>query len=310
MELSLLLMQSILSMALIVAAGWLTVKLGVVRTDQAPILTDFCLYVSCPCLLLTTFQADFTLDKFHGLLLATGAGLLMHGIGMAVARLAARPFGLDGVERGVLIYPNAGNLLVPLVISLLGGEYVLYSAPIIAVQTVLFWTHYVRLVQPDSRTDLRQILRNPNILAIGAGLVFFFTDLHLPGVLAQATANLGACLGPVSMFSIGILMAQIRWREVFGSLRVWLLVLGRLLLIPALFIGAAALLGAAAWFPGVREVLLVAALSSSAPVAVMVCQIAERFGADSAKASAANVLSMLLSILTMPVLAGLYQWLC
>ena len=51
-------------------------------------------------------------------------------------------------------------------------------------------------------------------------------------------------------------------------------------------------------------------LAACAPVAVTISQMADLFGADSRKAGVLNVLSVVFSILTMPLLVMLYQTIC
>ncbi len=310
MELSYLLMQSILSMAVMVLMGWAGVKSGVLKLEDSRVVAALSLYIVCPCMMLSAFQVEFSPQKLHGLLLALAAAILIHGVYILFTRLLAGPFGLDGVEKGSLVYSNSGNLIIPLVTSLLGKEYVLFTSPFLTVQIILSWTHCVKLVCPSARLDLWKILKNPNILATLAGMVLFFGQLRLPGVVASAVESVGACVGPLGMFSIGMLMAGADWGRVFRSRRNYAIVLGRLVLYPALFAVLVCLSRITFWMEGARQVLLVTMLAACAPVAVTISQMADLFGADSRKAGVLNVLSVVFSILTMPLLVMLYQTIC
>lgn len=310
MELSLLLMRSILSMALMVLMGWGAMKLGLFHAGDSAVLAVLNLYIVCPCMLISAFQVEYTPDKLYGLLLAFGMAVLFHLVLILLLHLAGRLFSLDGVDRGSLLYSNCGNLIIPLITSLLGKEYVLYTSAFLVVQILLSWTHLVRLLSATEPLSPGRVLRNPNVLAIAVGMGLFFGRLQLPAVLDTAVEGVGVCVGPLGMFAIGILVAQADWSEIFRSRRSWAVVFGRLILAPLLFILLVRLTGAASWAPGARQVLLVTFLAASAPVAVTVSQMADLYHADSRKAGAINVLSVLLSVATMPLMTMAYQLLC
>lgn len=54
---------------------------------------------------------------------------------------------MDEVETASLIYSNAGNLILPLVTSILGEEWVIYASGFLCVQTIIVWTHGQSLMQ-------------------------------------------------------------------------------------------------------------------------------------------------------------------
>lgn len=54
-------------------------------------------------------------------------------------------------------------------------------------------------------------------------------------------------------------------------------------------------------------ILLIVLLATSAPAAVMVTQLAQIYGQDAKYASVINVMSVLFSIVTMPLITLLYE---
>jgi len=303
-------MENILSMAFMALVGWMAAKTGVIRPGGATVLSAFCLYIICPCVNIVAFQVDRGPDTQTGLLVTLVAAVGIQGLYLLVTTLLAKPFRLDAVEQGSLIYSNAGNMIVPLVTAMLGREKILYACAFRVIQIPLMWTHYPWLLNPKAKTDWLKLLRNPNILSVGAGLFLFFSGLRLPGVVSGAVESISDCMGPVSMFNIGLLMAEIDWSLLLGSVRSWLIALGRLVAYPMLFILFTAATGVTARLPGAQEWLLITLLACSAPVAVNVAQIAEVSGGDGPRAGAVVALSTLLSIVTMPLMALLYQMFC
>lgn len=310
MELSLLLLEKILSMAIMMLMGYAIVKFGKVSGDQSAVLSAITLYVICPCMILSAFQLEYSADRMQGLLIALLAAIGLHVVYILITRLLGDKMKLDGVERASLIYSNGGNLIVPLVSSILGSEYVFYCCAFIAFQTILVWVHLPRLLNPGSKMNVKKILTNPNMIAIAAGLLFFFLRVTFPPLIADTIDAVSATIGPVAMLMIGMLMAQVDIRKTFGQLRCYLISFGRLIVYPLLIILLIWASRVTVLIPDAKDVLVVTVLATSAPVAVSVTQMADLFGGDSRKASAINVMSVIFCIVTMPLMMMIYQLIC
>lgn len=310
MELSLLLLEKILSMALMVLMGYGVVRLGGIGKGKTAPLSGLTLYIICPCMILSAFQIEMNVERLTGLLLALIAAVVLHVVFILMTRVIGDKLGLDGVERASLIYSNGGNLIVPLVSSLLGDEYVFYCCAFIAFQTVLVWVHLPRLLVKGYRPNLRKILLNPNILSIAAGLILFLSGIRFTGIIADTIDSVSGTIGPIAMLMIGMLMAEVDLKRVFTSWRSWVVTFGRLIVYPVVMIVVILVSGVTRWMPGAREVLLVTMLATCAPIAVSISQMADIFGGDSVKASALNVMTVIFCIITMPLVIALYQFLC
>ena len=185
MELSLLLMEQILSMAIMILMGFAIVRLGVVRSEDSGVLAAITLNVISPCVIINAFQITFSMEKLKGLLLAIGAAILLHVLFILCTHFIGKAAKLNSIERASLIYSNGGNLIIPLVSALLGEEAVFYSCAFIAVQNVLLWTHAVSLISAQKRRNLKKIVTNPNMIAIAVGLTLFLCRITLPETAGQ-----------------------------------------------------------------------------------------------------------------------------
>ena len=63
--------------------------------------------------------------------------------------------------------------MIPLVGAVLGEEWVFYTTAFILVQTVLMWTHGVKLIGQEKELNIRKILCNPNVIAMIIGIAAF-----------------------------------------------------------------------------------------------------------------------------------------
>ena len=80
----------------------------------------------------------------------------------------------------------------------------------------------------------------------------------------------------------------------------------RLIGYPAAVLAVLRLLNAAAWVPGGRSILMTVYLAAITPACATLTSMAQLYHRNAAQSSALYVLSTLLSIVTMPVMIGLF----
>lgn len=78
MELSILLFGQMVSMMLMILMGFAAVKAKLVTSIQSQVLSALTLYIIVPCVVINSFQIEFSKEKMNGLLLAAGFAILMH----------------------------------------------------------------------------------------------------------------------------------------------------------------------------------------------------------------------------------------
>ena len=122
-----LLLKKIASMFLIVFAGWLLVKTGVVKTEDSKVISVIGLYLVTPCMVLSAFHIDLTEEVKSGFFLALGASLIIYVVAIVVSALFGKIAKLESVEKASIVYTNSGNVIIPIVTSLFGKEWVIYT---------------------------------------------------------------------------------------------------------------------------------------------------------------------------------------
>ena len=138
---ALVLFIKIASLFTIALGAYLLAKCRILRSEDSRTLSLMLLYLICPCTILSAFQIDGTAEVRAGLLLSLGAALLIHAIFLLFNALIKKPLHLTPSEQASFLYSNAGNIIIPIVSSLLGPQWVVYTCPYICVQIVLLWTH-------------------------------------------------------------------------------------------------------------------------------------------------------------------------
>lgn len=307
MALGLSLAQEIFSMFLMIAVGYMIVKIGMFQSEDSKILSNLIVYIFSPCVILDSFQIKLTEDKIKGLVLALFVSIVVHILMIVGTKLLDTVFHFNGIEKASIIYSNCGYLIIPLVGAVLGKEWVFYTTAFIFVQTILMWTHCNSLISRKAEKDYMEILTNPNIIAMVIGLVLFALEIRLPGVIGSCVSSFGNMISPASMLVIGMVIGNVDLGWVFTQKRPYLICFIRLIFYPVLAVVAFGLLGRTGIHADAEYILMVVLLATAAPAAAMVTQLAQIHEKDVKYASVINVMSVIFCIITMPIMVMVYE---
>lgn len=309
MDFTLVLAQKIVSLAIYIALGFLAVRIKVLSFSDSKALSAFALYFLTPCAMLDAYQYDFSTEKLVGMGVSFAASMVVVVVFGLLTAALKKPLKLNVVESTSLEYPNAGNFMLPLVASAMGGDWVIYCSASFFVMNVFMFTHGQAVLSGVKKFSLSMLYKNVVMLANIAGLIMFICRWRLPGLLGSTVSSMSAMMGPVYMFTIGMILGSADLKTVFSNKRAYLITFGRLLVYPAAAVLVLCVCGVFRLHPQAREIVTVVALSAGAPAAVMVTQFAQMFRTEQEAqfASVVNIMSTVLCLATMPVISWLYQ---
>lgn len=303
----LILAQKILSLFIMMAMGALLVRTKLMKVSDGKAISTVALYLIVPCSIFTAFQVEYSEQIRDGLFLAAGVAILLH-IGMiGLTEILGKWMKLDSVEKASIIYSNSGNLIIPLVTSILGKEWVIYSTGFLCVQLILLWSHAKMMICEEPKFDLKKILLNINMITIAIGLVCFFTQIKLPSVFLDAVESVGSMIGPAAMLVTGMLIGSVDFKTLLSYRRLPMIAILRLVVYPVLGVAFIRFSGVAGLVPNGEMILMITFLAMTTPVATTITQMAQVYGKNAEYASAINVITTLACIITMPVMIMLYQ---
>ena len=239
---------------------------------------------------------------------ARGAGhVLSVGAGLFLGIFWKRVLKLNAVEQCSVIYSNAGNLIIPLVIAVLGPEWVIYSSTFLAVQLVLFWTHMKSTMAREPHMDWKAVFTNANMIAIFIGLILLFTGWRMPAPVNDAFHALGLVIGPSAMIIAGMLLGNMSWEKIKSYKRVPLVAFLRLIVMPLMVLVFLKYSGLASFSPDGETILLITLLATATPSATTCVSMASLFDNQPEYASVINVVTATLCTITMPFIVWIYQ---
>ncbi len=304
---SVLLFYKILQLAAIMLCGFILVKSGMIKHKDSEVLSKISLYLLMPAVIINSFDVEITGELSKGIALSFGAAFAIHIVFLGVDWVYARVFRGTEVERASVVYPNSANLIIPIVASVLGDEWVIYTCGFLSVQLLFFWTHGIRLFDNREKFSLKKILLNINIIAIAAGALMMLSGIRLPSGVKGVTESLGSMLGTVAMLIAGMLMAEFDFKKMIANKRLWLVIVMRMIICPLIIL---ALIKAALPFVGIEsadKILLISYLASITPSAATIMQFAQVYKKETDFAVAVNIFTTVICIGTMPLLVALYS---
>ena len=151
-----ILVGKIAALFIVMFLGFVLVKTGICRSDDSRILSRLSVYIVVPCSILSAFQVSCSPSILNGLLLAVAAAVLIHLILIVLFYFIGPLLHLNGVEKASIIYSNAGNLVIPLVSSILGPDWVIYSSAYVSVQLFLLWSHGKMMICEEKKPDFKK----------------------------------------------------------------------------------------------------------------------------------------------------------
>jgi predicted permease len=279
------LLLATLPMFALLATGWFVRQRGLLTHAADESLLRLVVNLLYPALVFQSVVSNPAASDPANLVAAPLLGFAAIALGFAVGAGAGLLGGLrDPVKLRTFVFAvgifNYGYIPVPIVQDLFGAATLSVLFVFILGVELAIWTVGIAILAASGglRSNWKRIV-NPTVLALLAGLATNLAGLgsSLPAPLASVIAQLGACSIPLGLILVGATLADEargrsstpgRWRTHALASTV------RLLLLPAIFITAAAQLELT---PELRRVLVVQA---AMPCGILPIVLAKHFRGD------------------------------
>jgi predicted permease len=267
------------------ALGFIAVRLGWMEPAEVRTLGKYTVRIGIPALLFKSVSHQALGSVFNPDYLAVyalGSLAAMALVSWFATRVLRRPFALASLEGLGAAGSNSMFLGYPIAVQVIGPVAGLALALCALVENLLVIPLGLALAdtQPGQdrarlgamlRTNLSNLLRNPMIVAMLAGLLVSASGLQLPAVLDKFVTMTASATSPVALFVIGGSLVGLRLSGIRSDIA--LIVLGKLLLHPLCVLGLVLL------FPPENPLLRAAAvLFAAVPMMSIYPVLAQRHG--------------------------------
>ena len=208
----------------------------------------------------------------------------------------------SGEKRKVLQYgtlvPNSGFLGTPIAEGVYHDLGVLYAAIFLIPVRIFMWsfgTSYFMAQEGMSKKELcRKVITHPCLISVFLSLAVMILRINLPSVLKVTVLAISKCNSAIAMFVVGTVLAEAPTWKIFDLDTVYYCVI-RLIFLPllTLFLGRVMGLSGAS--------LGVAVLMMGMPAGATTSIFPSLYGGDARLGTSCVILSVLLSMVTLPL---------
>jgi len=283
---------------LMMAAGYLLTRLGVLPTDARKTLTSILINFIIPCNIIVSFLMEFNMEIFLDTL-----AILLISIGIQVATpllgLVLYPNSEPrqlAVLRYSTVVSNAGYMGNPIVYDLFGVQGLLYASIYLIPQRIVVWAAGVSyFTGAKDRHIVKKILTHPCIVAVLVGILLMASQTKIPSGLEKTLTYGSNCVMAISMILIGSILSDIKVRSLVTGKILWYCFV-RLILIPALALAVCRLANVSAM------VTVIAVMLAGMPAGSTTAILAAQYGGDDTFAAKVIFVSTALSLFSVPAL--------
>lgn len=311
-------LSPMLTLFFCIAVGFVAAKSRILPDSASQTMAKMETWIFCPALSFMTMLRYCTVDSLS----THGQNVVMSCISVALSMAIAIPLSClfvkqKGPERGVyayaLAFANSGYMGDPIVLALFGEEVLAYYKLFCLPISLVIYTWGISVLTPKGKGKggaLGRLLNAPTIGML-AGIVIGLSGLgrYMPDFLVSALDTLKACMGPVAMLLAGVTIARYDVMGMIKNKKVYVATALRLLIIPAVLIGALyglKTLGNSLFGLSIgNDVLFLCFFATAAPLGLNTVVFPEAFGGNPETGAGMAMISHTLCVISIPVMYAL-----
>lgn len=292
------------SLIIIVIAGFISHKRGIINEEFERKLSGFVIKVTCPALLISSTMGDKMPDREHIPMLLL-VSLLTYVILIPLAYiqpvLMRVKRDLRGMYSFMLTYSNVGFIGYPVVASIFGSDAVFYACILNVFNTITVFIWGVMFISGENlKNGFRfRLFVSPAMIATYISVIIVILNLHTPKAIAMPFSILGNMTVPSSLIVIGAALAEIPTRKMVGTPHIFIMCFLKLLVLPLLLYYAMIMIGIDTRISSINMILI------AMPVASFGTMFCMQMGKDETTMSQGTFWTTLLSVVSIPLLAML-----
>ena len=292
------------SMIIIVIAGFMSHKRGIINEEFERKLSGFVIKVTCPALLISSTMGDKMPDREHIpmlLLVSFLTYFILIPLAYIQPVLMRVKRDLRGMYGFMLTYSNVGFIGYPVVASIFGPDAVFYACILNVFNTITVFIWGVMFISGENlKNGFRfRLFVSPAMIATYISVIIVILNLHTPKAIAMPLSILGNMTVPSSLIVIGAALAEIPTRKMVGTPHIFIMCFLKLLVLPLLVYYAMIMIGIDTRISSINMILI------AMPVASFGTMFCMQMGKDETTMSQGTFWTTLLSVVSIPLLAML-----
>ena len=294
--LNLLNIQAVLFIYILI--GIYTRKKSIITKENQQKFIDFVLRILMPFMIFNSFKKELTFDTIINVSVVLGISFTSIIIALLISKIVYRKYSYEKrciMQYGTIVN-NAGFAGLPLAGEILGEMGLFYASFFLIPNRIFMWSAGISLFEKtDNKTKWKNVLLNPNIIAVILGILRGLLSINLPYVLDYSIEKIAATVSPISMIIVGAILADVDIKTIFDK-AVFFVAGVRLIVLPLITLGITSILKVDTTIAGVSLIL------TAMPVGTTTVLLAAKYNKDVEFASKCVFVTTILSLLVVPLL--------
>lgn len=297
--------SQVLVLFILILLGVIFAKTKLLKDSDVKAITDLVLYTVTPCVIIKSFVREFDKTLLKNLIISFIAVFVAHIIFILVTKLLlhSKTANRQKVLQFGVIFSNCGFMSIPLLQAVLGDDGVFYGSTYIAVFQLFVWSFGIFQMGGKEFITPKKLIINPGLIGFAVALVIFLLQIPVPKVIFEPISYLAALNTPLPMIIIGYHLANSNLLSGIKDLNLLFATVIKLVILPLIAVFGFYLCGLRGTLP------LALTICASAPTAAITTMFSTKFSRDTALSVRLVSVTTLLSIITMPLIVTLAQYL-
>lgn len=283
--------------------GFVLKKAGIITNEFQKGLSNLLLNAILPVSILSSASNPFSKELSRGLLIAALLCFMYYISTLILTHLITGTFKTDNSTKKIFItmsvFANVGFVGFPIADELFGSNGMLYTVIYNMFYQIFFFTYGTNLLSNKGKFNISSIFKSPVTLSSFAAVIIYLSPYRFPVFINESLSTVGGMMVPLSMIIIGCTLVDIRPKEILKDKYSYLVSLLRLLIFPLAVIGILLLIGIKG------EVAVIIAVLTGLPSGSLNVILAEQYNCNPEYAARTVIQSMILMIVTLPVIISL-----
>ncbi len=288
--------------------GLLMGRRKILPEDTGTSLAQLLLYIFLPAMSFFSFAQQFTLPKINSYFMVLMFGIALMLIALGLGALARKYCPGNETEKLTASYsmtfPNFGYLGYPLVLAFYGQEilskFMMLGLPFTIAAYAFVLPQWMPKVDRQGILELLKRVLSPTMIGILLGLLWGGLALPIPSLLENVCQAASNCVSPCAMILTGIAISRISLKRAFSEKRAVVIGIIRLLVLPALF--TLVTFWVCRLFSLDPTLLLIVGAFMAMPLGMNPIIFAETYGRNGAFGAQCTFLSLLMGLITLPLM--------
>ena len=293
---------------IMIAVGFVAAKIGIMKKEHKSFIVKYAMNIAVPAMCISSVFNQFEKLNTDNIVFMFAPAVISMLCTLCIALVAAKLFKLSHKRFGAFViicaFSNSMFIGLPMCRELFGEEVVPYVIMYYIVNTMMFWTVGVAMLQSSASDvhkkgfnliDTLKHIATPPLIALAVAIALVLLKVKLPHILMTVLGYFGNTVSPLVLMYVGFVISETSRADIKIDTSFVFSMIMRFVAAPCITL----LLCLAFHMPELARNAFIA--EAAMPSMTQCVIVSAAYGGDEKYAASAMTVSTLLCLIVMPV---------